>query len=203
MKIAVVNEVSCCTRNSDIMEALSAATDAEIINFGMTGPEDAPELSYIHIGYMTGILLGTHAVDFVISGCGTGQGYLNCALQFPGVSCGHICDPLDAWLFSQINGGNCISLMLNKGYGWAAGINLQYIFEKLFADPAGGGYPPHRVEAQAKSRATLAEVSKATHYELDEILRRSDPEILKVLAQNEKFMEVVRAADQKIADLIG
>ncbi len=40
-------------------------------------------------------------------------------MQYPGVSCGLIADPLDAWLFSMINAGNCISLALNKGYGWA------------------------------------------------------------------------------------
>ena len=51
--------------------------------------------------------------------------------SFRGVVCGLIVEPLDGWLFSQINGGNCVSLPLNKGYGWAANVNLEYTFEKL------------------------------------------------------------------------
>lgn len=43
--------------------------------------------------------------------------------------CGLIQSPLDAWLFGQINGGNCISLALNFGYGWATDINLWFVFD--------------------------------------------------------------------------
>ena len=42
-------------------------------------------------------------------------GYLNSAMQYPNVFCGLILDPLDAWLFTQINGRNCISLALKRG----------------------------------------------------------------------------------------
>ena len=56
---------------------------------------------------------------------------------------------------SQINGGNCVSLPLNKGYGWAGSI-IWSIFLKLFADPAGAGYPKERAKSQAMSRQTLA-----------------------------------------------
>lgn len=54
-----------------------------------------PELSYRHTGLMTAILLNLKRVDFVVGGCGTGQGYLNSAMQYPGVFCGHILNDLD------------------------------------------------------------------------------------------------------------
>jgi ribose 5-phosphate isomerase RpiB len=44
---------------------------------------------------MTAILLNLKRVDFVVGGCGTGQGYLNSAMQYPGVFCGHILNDLD------------------------------------------------------------------------------------------------------------
>lgn len=194
MKIAVINEVSSCARNADIVKALEQTTDAEILNIGMKNPEEETTLTYIQTSYMAAILLNTKACDFVISGCGTGQGFLNAVLQFPGVTCGLVADPLDAWLFSQINGGNCVSLPLNKGYGWAADINLKYIFEKLFSDPSGGGYPPARSESQAASREALKEISKVTHKDFLTIISESDPTILHTIAQNQSFMDILEHA---------
>lgn len=195
MKVAVINEVSSCTRNQDIINALKATTDAEILNIGMTDPEEEPQLTYIHTAYMTAILLNSGICDFVIGGCGTGQGYLNAVMQFPNVFCGLVSDPLDAWLFSQINGGNCVSLPLNKGYGWAADINLKYVFEKLFADPAGQGYPLHRAESQSASRTILKKLSAMAHKRLINILEETDDGILEAIVKNKAFMEAIVNSD--------
>lgn len=204
MKIAVINEVSASPRNADIVKALGEATDAEIINCGMENPEVTPSLTYIQTAYMAAILLNTKAADFVISGCGTGQGFLNAVMQFPGVSCGLIVDPLDAWLFSQINGGNCVSLPLNKGYGWAADVNLRYIFEKLFADPAGQGYPISRAQSQGESREILKKISQMAHLPMAEILRKTDKEILKPITENQVFMEAVKGTqDEEMISVLG
>lgn len=190
MRIAVVNEVSASHRNADIMAALSKF-DHTVYNVGMTAPDQQPELTYIHTGLMAGVLLNTGAVDLVVGGCGTGQGFLNSAMQYPGVFCGLISDPLDAWLFSRINGGNCISLPLNKGYGWAADINLQFIFEKLFACRMGEGYPEHRKESQRISREKLRNISRYSHRNIDEILQSTDKEILIPLSQSESFLKLI------------
>ncbi len=190
MKIAVINEVSASHRNADILEALGKF-DHTVYNVGMTGPDQKPELTYIHTGLMAGILLNTGAVDLVVGGCGTGQGFLNSAMQYPGVFCGLISDPLDAWLFSQINGGNCISLPLNKGYGWAADINLRFVFEKLFECQMGAGYPDHRRESQRNSREMLGKISVNSHRSIDEILLTTDQRILTPLSQSERFQELI------------
>ncbi|MGN0184548.1 MAG: RpiB/LacA/LacB family sugar-phosphate isomerase [Aristaeellaceae bacterium] len=202
MKIAILNEVSSCARNGDIARALEKTTDAEILNLGMHRADEQPELTYIGTATMAAILLNTGAADFVVGGCGTGQGFLNAVLQFPGVVCGLISDPLDAWLFSQINGGNCISLPLNKGYGWAADVNLEYLFEKLFKDPSGAGYPPHRAESQAASRALLADISRRAHHSMTDILRDMDPSILRMISANKTFMDAVRTAPGATDELV-
>ena len=170
MRIAVINETSAADRNADILGALEGRKH-EIINAGMVKTGAKPELSYIHTGLMTAILLNLNRVDFVVGGCGTGQGFLNSAMQYPGVFCGHILNGLDAWLFAQINGGNCISLALHQGYGWAADVNLRFIFDRIFSVERGGGYPAHRAVPQREYQNKLERVSTITHRSLAEIIR--------------------------------
>jgi len=198
MKIAVVTEVSSADKNSDIIEALESM-NLEIINIGMTKKDDIPELNYIHSGLITAILLNIGAADFVIGGCGTGQGYLNSVMQYPGISCGYIRDSLDAWLFSQINAGNCISIALNQGYGWAGEINLKYIFEKLFSDKSGGGYPKSRSNPQKNSRELLDLVSGITHISLADIILKLPIEIMKTVFESKTFMDSISLT--KIKDI--
>ncbi len=178
MKIAVINETSAADKNKDILTALGGRGH-DIINAGMKKTGAQPELTYIHTGLLAGMLLNLKRVDLVVGGCGTGQGFLNSVMQYPGVCCGLIQNPLDAWLFGQINGGNCISLALNYGYGWAGGINLKFIFDRLFSlDEFGKGYPPHRQESQQQSRRTLKGVSAVTHRPLVEIFSSLDDSVI-------------------------
>jgi len=177
MKIAIINETSAADRNADIVAALEGRGH-ELINCGMKKNGEAPELSYIHTGLMAALLLGTESVDFVVGGCGTGQGFLNSVLQYPGVSCGHIVTPLDAYLFARINGGNCVSLPLNQGYGWAGDVNLKLVFDNMFTPDFSQGYPERRREPQRISRELLVGISKTTHRTLDEIVRDLADEVV-------------------------
>jgi ribose 5-phosphate isomerase RpiB len=169
MKIAVISETAAGDKNTDILSALEGRGH-NIINAGMKRSGESPELQYYHTGLIAGILLNLGRVDFVVGGCGTGQGFFNAAVQYPGVFCGYINTPLDAWLWMQINGGNCISLSLNQGYGWAGGVNLSLIFDALFSVERGSGYPEHRKAPQKDSRETLGEISRSTHLSLAQII---------------------------------
>jgi len=169
MRIAVINETSAADRNADILLALEGRGH-EILNLGMRKNGEEPELSYIHTGLLAALVLAMEKVDFVVGGCGTGQGFLNAVLAYPGISCGHILAPLDAWLFARINGGNCVSLALNQGYGWAGGVNLRLIFDELFTSERASGFPESRREPQARSRELLVRVSVATHRTMDDIV---------------------------------
>ena len=177
MKIAVINETSAADRNPDILAALQGR-DHQIINVGMKKSYDQPELQYIQTGLMSALLLNLKRVDLVVGGCGTGIGYMNSVMQYPGVFCGHILNDLDAWLFAQINAGNCISLALNQGYGWAADVNLRFIFDRYFSVRSGAGYPAHRAEPQAQSRQILEQVSRTTHRSMAEIVIALPDEVL-------------------------
>lgn len=190
MRIAVVNETSAADKNADILAALEGR-GYEVINAGMVKTGAKPELTYIHTGLISAILLYLKRVDFVVGGCGTGQGYLNSVMQYPGVFCGHILNSLDAWLFTQINGGNCISLALNQGYGWAADVNLRFIFDRVFSVESGCGYPSHRQASQRESRETLEEVSRLTHRSLAEIVDALPEGILKPVIEYPGVEELI------------
>lgn len=182
MRIAVINETSAADRNADILAALDGRGHT-VINAGMVKTGARPELTYIHTGLLAALLLNAGRADFVVGGCGTGQGFLNAAMQYPGVFCGHILNSLDAWLFAQINGGNCLSLMLNQGYGWAADVNLRFIFDRLFSVEFGAGYPAHRQESQRQSRETLTRVSALAHRTMAEIVTALPDDVLMPVLQ--------------------
>jgi len=193
MKIAVINEISAADRNADILGALDGR-GFEVLHLGNTSSKDEPGLLYIHTGLMSALLLHLRAVDFVIGGCGTGLGYLNSVVQYPGVVCGHLLTPLDAFLFARINAGNCVSLALNQGYGWAGEVNLKMMFDELFTPATGAGYPAHRAEPQREGREMLEKVSKATHISMTEILLSLPPEIVRRALNYPAYRAVLDAA---------
>ncbi len=195
MRIAVINEISAANKNADILKAL-AGRGHEILNLGNTSGSDSPGLLYIHTGLMSALLLNFNLVDFVVGGCGTGQGYLNSVMQYPGVFCGHLLTPLDAFLFARINAGNCVSLALNQGYGWAGDVNLRLIFDNLFTSEAGTGYPPQRAEPQRQARDLMKQVSDATHRPMLEILPTLPEEVLRPTLTFPAFRPVLEQAAQ-------
>ena len=178
MKIAVITEGSTRARNEEVVKAFDGLGH-EIFNLGMRNAEGEPDLTYMETGFMSALLLNLNAVDFVVGGCGTGQGYMNSVLQYPGTACGLLLDQVDAFLFSQVNAGNCVSLSLNKGYGnLGGGMNLSFLFRELFSNAWGQGYPPARKEIQIGARKRLAKLSLDTHKTMAEILSVMDKEVL-------------------------
>lgn len=196
MKIAVINEGSTKHRNGDIMKALDGMGH-EVFNLGMKNVEGEPDLTYVETGFLTALVLNMKAVDFVIGGCGTGQGYMNAVLQFPGTACGLIMDPVEAFLYSQVNAGNCISLPLNKGYGGIGGdLNIRYILEKLFNKSYGAGYPKSRAELQINARKRLEKLSNITHRPMIEILKAMDQELIKKVLNFPGVLEFLKTAPE-------
>ena len=194
MKIAVINEISAADKNPALLAALENRGH-EVSNLGMTGKDDGalPGLLYTHTGLASALILNFGLADLVVGGCGTGQGYLNSVMQYPGVFCGHILDPLDAWLFAQINGGNCIALALNQGFGWAGDVNLKFIFDRLFSVEWGAGYPEHRKEPQRQARELLKTISSAAHKPFREIVGALPREFVKETLTFPRFRDFLNA----------
>ena len=192
MKIALINENSQAAKNELIYQTLKKVVEPmghEVFNYGMYGAEDKNSLTYVQNGILAAILLNSQAADYVITGCGTGEGAMLACNVFPGVLCGHVVDPSDAYMFAQINDGNAISLPFAKGFGWGAELNLQYIFEKLFEGESGQGYPKDRVIPEQRNKKILDEVKKVTHQDMVTILKNLDQELLKGAVSGARFQE--------------
>ncbi|KAA9134102.1 RpiB/LacA/LacB family sugar-phosphate isomerase [Marinihelvus fidelis] len=192
MKIALINENSQAAKNCIVDAALRKAVEPmghEVFNYGMYSAEDDAQLTYVQNGILAAVLLNGGAADFVVTGCGTGAGAMLALNVFPGVICGHAQDPVDAFTFGQINAGNALSIPYAKGFGWAAELNLEYIFEKLFGTEMGLGYPKERAAIMAKNRGILNDVKAVTHNDMLTILANLDQDLLKGAIGGEKFKE--------------
>lgn len=192
MNIALMMENSQAAKNALVLEQLqsvAAGNNDAVFNVGMSDEQDH-HLTYIHLGIMASILLNAKAVDFVITGCGTGQGALMSLNIHPGVVCGYCIDPADAFLFAQINNGNALSLPFAKGFGWGAELNVRYIFEKAFTGRKGEGYPVERKEPQVRNAGILNQVKSAVIKEnyLD-TLKAIDPELVKTAVGGKRFQQ--------------
>ena len=182
MKIALINENSQAAKNELICNTLKSVVEPlghEVFNYGMYSAEDKEQLTYVQIGILSAILLNSGACDLVITGCGTGEGAMLACNSFPGVLCGHVVDPTDAYQFTQVNNGNTIAMPFAKGWGWGCELNLQYVFEKLFVSEWGLGYPRERAVPEQRNKKILDEVKKVTHTDMVYILENLDRDLVK------------------------
>lgn len=201
MKIAIINENSQASKNKIIYDALkNTVKDAEIFNYS----NENTNLTYVQVGLLSAILLNSKAVDFVITGCGTGEGAMLALNSFPNVICGHVEDSLDAYLFAQINDGNAIAIPFAKGFGWGGEKQLEYIFEKLFSEEFGNGYPKERRIPEQNNKKILDEVKKITYKPMVQILNEIDEKFLYDTINTEEFKKYFfeNAKDKEIISLL-
>ena len=185
MKIALINENSQAAKNAQIYEVLNEEAQKAghtVFNYGMYSAEDDVQLTYVKNGLLASILLTTKAVDFVVTGCGTGQGAMLACNSFP----------------------NCIAMPFAQGFGWGAEINLHYTFEKLFSETFGGGYPKERREPEQRNKKILDQVKTVTHRPLIEILKEIDQDFLKETIAGDHFAEYFypNCQDDEIANYL-
>lgn len=187
MRVALMNEFSQAGKNALILRALENSVDKygiQLFNTGMRSDNDQPSLNYIHLGIQAFVLLQTKAVDFVITGCGSGQGACMSLNSYPGVNCGYVTDPSDAFLFIQINNGNAIALPFAKDFGWAAELKLEDIFDKLFASERGRGYPVKMQQIQQTNAKKFNDVKECICKSPVDILRSLDPSMVQTALSN-------------------
>ena len=76
MKIALVMEWSTCTKNEIVYETLKKVAEANghtVVNYGQFDMDDNRQ-TYNQNAILTAVLLQSGAADFVVTGCGTGEG---------------------------------------------------------------------------------------------------------------------------------
>lgn len=194
MRIALINEDSQADKNELIYTTLKEVATKyghTIDNYGMFSEQDTHVINYTQIGIMASIILETKMADFVVTGCGTGQGAMISCNAFKNVICGYASSPLDAYLFSQINAGNAISIPFAQQFGWGSEVNLSMLFEHLFCQAFGGGYPKKYADEEKISRIKMStEIKDRSQKEILTALKDLDQSNLKALLNYEEFKEL-------------
>ena len=101
--------------------------------------------------------------------------------SFPGVICGHVEDPVDAYTFAHVNDGNAVALPFAKGFGWGGELNLEYIFEKLFGYNIGStakkpnNYKLNIDTSKTRQVGTLTDLSARSDSALKNLLTQARP----------------------------
>lgn len=191
MKIGVIQASSQAMKNEMIFQAVQKyAADSEVINFGCR-EGDQERYSYIEISLLAGMLLAGKAVDFVVTGCSSGQGMMLACNSFPGVLCGYAPTPKDAYLFAQINNGNAISLPLGEEYTWAGRENLEETIRQLFVEPFGQGYPKSEASRKLKDTALLKEIRTRSQTNAVSFLNSLDQQLVRRIMSKRDVTEYI------------
>ena len=192
MKIGIIQASSQAGKNEMIVRTVQRyAADAEVINFGCR-EGDSGKYSYVEISLLAGLLLSSGAMDFIVTGCSSGQGMMLACNSFPGVLCGYIPTPMDAWLFAQINNGNAVSLPLGEEYTWAGQDNLEQTIRKLFSEPFGQGYPKGEASRKLRDTVLLKELRTKSQTTVTGFLDSLDPELRKRILSKRDVTEYIR-----------
>lgn len=204
MKIGIIQASSQISKNQALYELTKrAAARDEVVNFGCFENE-TEKYSYIEISLEIGLLLASKAVDFIVTGCSSGQGMMLACNTMPGVMCGYAPTAQDAFLFGRINAGNAISVPLGLNYGWAGELNLRYTLAALFEEPFGTGYPPEEAERKRKDTQMLNSIQLLSKISMTDLLNALDKKLIDRALKRQNVIDYVlnNGKDQNILDWI-
>ena len=191
MTIGVIQASSQAQKNSLLFNTVKRyAPDSVVVNFGCKENEEE-KYSYIEISLLTGLLLASGSVDFIVTGCSSGQGMMLACNNMPGVLCGYAPSPMDAYLFAQINNGNAISVPLGEDYTYTGIHNLERTIEKLFSEPFGQGYPKGQEERKLKDTSLLINIREKSQVRTIELMQSLDTVIVDKIKKKRDVIEFI------------
>ena len=190
MKIAVIQASSQSNKNELIFNTVKKYTTSEVINFGCRLNEEN-SYSYIEISVLIGLLLNSKAVDFVVTGCSSGQGMMLACNSMSGVLCGYAPSPKDAYLFAQINNGNAISLPLGEDYTWNGIDNFEETIKELFSEPFGQGYPKSEAERKLKDTELLKDIRHNSQIDIIDLLNSVDSNLIEKIMTKKDVIDFI------------
>lgn len=194
MKIGII-QGSTQTDKNELMYRLTKKAvskyDYQVINFGVK-PDDSQTFSYAEIAFLIALLVNSGVIDFVVTGCSSGQGMNLACNALPGLLSGFIQNPQDAFLFGRINDGNVASLALGLGFGWLGELNLEYTLDKLFDGEFGIGFPEEDAERKIKETNLVKRFNSISKKNLIDVMEESDKDFMrKVFSKNDVIQYVI------------
>ena len=193
MKIGVIQATSQAKKNKLLYHCTANSVEKhgyEVINFGCYEDESC-SFSYIEIAVMISMLLSSKSIDFVVTGCSSGQGMMIACNSLPDVICGYVENPQDAFLFGRINDGNSVSVPLGLNFGWAGEINLQCTLEKLFEDEFSIGYPPEDADRKKQDTLLLKEINALTKRNAIDVFKQLDKTLIQKVLKKHNVVEYI------------
>lgn len=144
------------------------------------------------------------SIDFVVTGCSSGQEMMIACNSLPNVICGYVENPQDAFLFGRINDGNAVSIPLGLNFGWTGEINLQCTLEKLFEDEFGIGYPPEDADRKKQDTLLLKEINALTKRNAINVFEQLDKALIQKVLQKTNVIEYILeyGRDREILEFI-
>ena len=193
------------TKNGILEHYLNAAinSDDQLINFGIY-PNSNTNLSYVQVFLAIALLINSKSLDFIVTGCTSGQGMMLACNTFPNIQCGYLPTPQDAFLFSHINNGNVISFPLGLNWGWSGEINFSETMKALFKQPWGTGYPPSQASRKVKNTTEVKEFNQLNKKSMTSILPSVDSDLLVPVLKYEPVYNFIiqNGKDTELVNLI-
>lgn len=191
MKIAVIQASTQSAKNQLLYDATKEAVEkgSEVVNFGVYPQDD--NLSYVQVSIIVGLLISSGAIDFVVTGCSSGNGMNIACNAMPDVISGYLPTPSDAYLFGRINYGNCASLPLGLNFDWAGELNLRYTLEKLFDGPMNTGYPQDEALRKQKDAKLVTEIKSISQTSMLEIINKLDKNVLEPIWRKRDVLDYI------------
>ena len=193
MRIGVIQASSQAGKNALIFDTVCryAPEGSQVVNFGCT-EEEENIYSYVEISVLTGLLLSSQAVDFIVTGCSSGQGMMLACNSMPGVICGYAPSPRDAYLFCQINNGNALSLPLGEEYAWTGRENFEETIRTAFMEPFGQGYPRNESSRKLKDTELLKSIRRQSQTDMAGLLDKLDASLIRNVMKKENVTGYIK-----------
>jgi ribose 5-phosphate isomerase RpiB len=200
MKIGIIQASSQIEKNTILYECTKDY--GEVINFGCF--EDEENYSYVEIALEICLLISSQAVDFIVTGCSSGQGMMIACNSLPNLICGYLPTPQDAYLFGRINDGNVASLPLGLNYGWTGEINLKATLQQLFEEPFGIGYPLKDVKRKREDTKKIKALNQLCKKDIIEFLNEIDSSFINKVLSKKNVIDYIleQGKDQRIKQWI-
>lgn len=153
--------------------------------------KDSYDDSYVDVSILIGLLLQSRAVDFVMTGCSSGQGMMLACNSIPGVLCGFVKDVKDMDLFLSINHGNAVSLALKQGYGWSGEENLEAMIREYNRIPMERRCPQEHAERKNRDTAHLKQIREISHVSFADFLNALDDKSVVKIRRRKDIIEYI------------
>lgn len=201
MKIGLIIETSQVFRMPVIEEELRKAAE----KYGHKVFNYTNNTTYAKNGLLGAVLLNAGAVDFVVTGCGTGVGAIVAANSFAGVQCGFVADPCDAQMVRELNLSNAVSMPFSKDFGNEGILNLRFCFDKLFCPMELPMYiTPETRQGCEEMKQEMDDLKAICQTPVKDVIRALDQAYVKEALDSEVFRTCFyeNCKDPELADLI-